>query len=325
MARRLEAAPEGPFDSETLVELTAVDRLPILLVDDRPENLRALEAVLELLGFPLQRTGSGSEALRLVLERDYALILLDVRMPGIDGLETARFLLAASLAHADVLELCDPADARALATELDRVQTDRGHPLPTDRAGVDLRLNSGSGSAVWVAAVASAIEPTEFAQSMVPVQWVDLTARRRAEQARAEWMLEHAARTQAEITADRLKQLQMLSDAIEPLALQELLPELALQIAAMFDAEITEVEVHGDHRPTGDRPGASGPGRDNRCRSIACLGPRSRAGGAGDRSNQRRCRPHRDAGRPLGHGARALAAPGGGRSRGAVAALGTAA
>jgi len=61
----------------------------ILLVDDRPENLVALEAVLEPLGHRLLRGKSGEEALKHLLTEDVALILLDVRMPGMSGLETA--------------------------------------------------------------------------------------------------------------------------------------------------------------------------------------------------------------------------------------------
>ncbi|MGH8884452.1 MAG: SpoIIE family protein phosphatase [Egibacteraceae bacterium] len=61
----------------------------ILLVDDRPENLLALEAVLEPLGHRLLRANSGEEALKHLLTEDVALILLDVRMPGMDGFETA--------------------------------------------------------------------------------------------------------------------------------------------------------------------------------------------------------------------------------------------
>jgi len=64
----------------------------ILIVDDRPENLLALEAILEPLGQILVRAHSGDEALRLLLTHDFAMILLDVQMPGIDGFETARLI-----------------------------------------------------------------------------------------------------------------------------------------------------------------------------------------------------------------------------------------
>lgn len=64
-------------------------RATVLLVDDRPENLLALEAVLEPLGHRLLRANSGEEALKHLLIEDVALILLDVRMPGMGGFETA--------------------------------------------------------------------------------------------------------------------------------------------------------------------------------------------------------------------------------------------
>ncbi|MGQ0519692.1 MAG: SpoIIE family protein phosphatase [Actinomycetota bacterium] len=65
-------------------------RPTILLVDDRPENLVALEAVLAPLGHHLLLAGSGEEALKHLLVHDVALILLDVKMPGMDGFETAE-------------------------------------------------------------------------------------------------------------------------------------------------------------------------------------------------------------------------------------------
>jgi CheY-like chemotaxis protein len=66
------------------------DDVTILLVDDVPENLVALEAVLEPLGYRTLKATSGELALRHLLTEDVALILLDVRMPGMDGFETAR-------------------------------------------------------------------------------------------------------------------------------------------------------------------------------------------------------------------------------------------
>jgi len=64
----------------------------ILLVDDEPKNLLALEALLEPLEQNLIAARSGKEALRLVLNHDFAVIVLDVRMPGMDGFETARII-----------------------------------------------------------------------------------------------------------------------------------------------------------------------------------------------------------------------------------------
>ena len=66
----------------------------ILLVDDRPENLLALEAILEPLGQNLVRANSGDEALKCLLRWEFAAILLDVQMPGLSGFETARLIKA---------------------------------------------------------------------------------------------------------------------------------------------------------------------------------------------------------------------------------------
>ena len=72
--------------------MTSVEPVSILLVDDRPENLLALEAILEPLGQHLVRALSGDEALKKVLIHDFAVILLDVQMPGINGFETAKLI-----------------------------------------------------------------------------------------------------------------------------------------------------------------------------------------------------------------------------------------
>jgi CheY-like chemotaxis protein len=70
-------------------------RVNILLVDDDLAHLDALETVLECLGQNLIRAASGAEALCRVLEEDFAVILLDVQMPGMSGIEAAARIRAA--------------------------------------------------------------------------------------------------------------------------------------------------------------------------------------------------------------------------------------
>ncbi|MFF4268757.1 two-component system response regulator [Streptomyces sp. NPDC001536] len=70
-------------------EATTEERASILLVDDMEDNLVALEAVLGSLNEPLVRARSGEEAMKALLRQQFALVLLDVRMPGMDGFETA--------------------------------------------------------------------------------------------------------------------------------------------------------------------------------------------------------------------------------------------
>jgi CheY-like chemotaxis protein len=68
------------------------ERASILLVDDRTDKLLALETVLACLGQNLVLAHSGTEALRLILQNDFALIVLDVSMPEMDGFETAALI-----------------------------------------------------------------------------------------------------------------------------------------------------------------------------------------------------------------------------------------
>ncbi|MDY7231389.1 ATP-binding protein [Hyalangium rubrum] len=77
-----------------MLEENVAPQAGILLVDDHPANLVALEAVLGPLGERLVKAGSGEEALRCLLSEDFSLILLDVQMPGLDGFETAQLIKA---------------------------------------------------------------------------------------------------------------------------------------------------------------------------------------------------------------------------------------
>ena len=85
----------GPIPPSQDAAVSSVpDRANILIVDDRPDKLLVYETLLEELNQNVYTATSGDEALRHVLERDFALILLDVNMPGLDGLETASLIRA---------------------------------------------------------------------------------------------------------------------------------------------------------------------------------------------------------------------------------------
>ena len=70
----------------------SIFQAPILIVDDDPSSVMAMQEVLKSLGSPLVTAHSGEEALRCILDDDFAAILMDVRMPGIDGFTTASMI-----------------------------------------------------------------------------------------------------------------------------------------------------------------------------------------------------------------------------------------
>src|SRR5436190_2639267 len=85
--------PPNPSDS----------RPKILVVDDNPANLRAFSTLLEDQGYEVLQAKSGQEALSLTLAHEFGVILLDVRMPGMDGIETAQFLRNGRARHTPII------------------------------------------------------------------------------------------------------------------------------------------------------------------------------------------------------------------------------
>jgi len=71
-----------------------MDKPSVLIVDDTPSNLQAFSCALGSEDYEIVTAGSGQDALKLVLQKEFAVILLDVRMPAMDGIETATFLRA---------------------------------------------------------------------------------------------------------------------------------------------------------------------------------------------------------------------------------------
>src|SRR5688572_1729602 len=98
----------------TPVETTVsdADRASILIVDDRPANLLVFQSMLEDLGQHIVTAQSGYEALKHLLEREFAVILLDVNMPGMDGFETASYIRGREkTAHTPIIFLTAYAEA----------------------------------------------------------------------------------------------------------------------------------------------------------------------------------------------------------------------
>ena len=97
------------------------DRADILIVDDLPEKLLVFETVLGDLNQNLVFARSGADALRQILRRDFAVILLDVNMPDMDGFETATLIRRYKrAAHTPIIFITSYAD---------EMQTARGYSL----------------------------------------------------------------------------------------------------------------------------------------------------------------------------------------------------
>src|SRR5437868_5701505 len=97
------------------------EKVSILVVDDLPDKLLAYRAVLDELEQNLVVVNSGAQALKEVLQRDFAVILLDVNMPDMDGIETAELIRGyKKTAHTPIIFVTAYAD---------EMQTARGYSL----------------------------------------------------------------------------------------------------------------------------------------------------------------------------------------------------
>ena len=92
MDQEVAYVAENPKDVNMTKPMTGAAQANILLVDDRPDKILALETILSPLGQRILKANSGEEALRILLNEEAAVIVLDVMMPGMDGFETAKLI-----------------------------------------------------------------------------------------------------------------------------------------------------------------------------------------------------------------------------------------
>jgi serine phosphatase RsbU (regulator of sigma subunit)/CheY-like chemotaxis protein/anti-sigma regulatory factor (Ser/Thr protein kinase) len=189
----------------------------ILLVDDHKENLAALNAVLEPLGERLVTAESGEQALRALLREDIAVILLDVRMAGLDGLQTARIIRARPRTrHIPII---------FLTAQVSEVE--------------EIALAYASGAVDYVI---KPFEP-EILRAKVSV-FVELS-RERSERVR-----QSRARAEAEAVARTVRTLQILSDAaLAHLEMGGLTAELVERAATLFRADSACLLLRDENAP----------------------------------------------------------------------------
>lgn len=110
--------PQAPHNATSLPP----ERASVLLVDDTPANLVALRAILDAPDYDLMDARSGEEALRRLKGQEFAAVLLDVRMPGLSGFDTAKLVRADERSrHTQIIFLT--------ADDLDRAQVEAGYAL----------------------------------------------------------------------------------------------------------------------------------------------------------------------------------------------------
>ncbi|MGZ4177422.1 MAG: SpoIIE family protein phosphatase [Solirubrobacteraceae bacterium] len=222
LGAQLQAAPDPdrqPAFTPPLVPTVPAEEQPvgILLVDDHRENLAALRAVLEPLGERLVTADSGEQALRALLREDIAVILLDVRMAGLDGLQTARIIRARPRTrHIPII---------FLTAQVSDVE--------------EIALAYATGAVDYVI---KPFEP-EILRAKVSV-FVELS-RERGERVR-----QSRARAEAEAVARTVRTLQILSDAaLSHLEMDGLTAELVERTATLFQADAACLLLRDENAP----------------------------------------------------------------------------
>ena len=219
---QLQAAPDPDrrqaFAPPMVPDVPAEEeQVGILLVDDHRENLAALKAVLEPLGERLVTAESGEQALRALLREDIAVILLDVRMAGLDGLQTARIIRARPRTrHIPII---------FLTAQVSEVE--------------EIAMAYASGAVDYVI---KPFEP-EILRAKVSV-FVELS-RERGERVR-----QSRARAEAEAVARTVRTLQILSDAaLSHLEMHGLTSELVERTATLFQADAACLLLRDENAP----------------------------------------------------------------------------
>ncbi|HLH65679.1 MAG TPA: SpoIIE family protein phosphatase [Solirubrobacteraceae bacterium] len=198
---------------------------------------RALERSESLLRASFELAPIG----KTILDGDLCVVRANPAFARLLGVERSR------VERVHVSDLCAPEDESSLCDALRAVQ--RGEPSAAEpgQGGLDVRLRA-DGREAWAALFASSVSSDELSEPLLLAQWVDLSARRRSEQMRAQLLLEQAAREQAELSARRLRRLQELTDALSNLRLEPMIDELTGRIGELVGAEEVVVRLEDSER-----------------------------------------------------------------------------
>lgn len=222
-----ESNPAGNPQALQCGDGAAGERAGILVVDDRPENLLVVSTMLEDLAHDVVTVLSGEQALRCLLDRDFAVILLDVNMPGMDGLETATFIRGRQRSqHTPII---------FLTAYVEEMHTAKAYAL----GAVDYMLTP----------VVPAILRTKV-KVFVDLFQMTRQIERQADQ-RIAFAREHAARAAAEEASRRLSFLGKASDILASSLDVDANTRALASFVVPYLADVSVLTVHQEYAPVG--------------------------------------------------------------------------